>query len=85
MKDMSELEEFISIESCQQSNELFMKSVQSSLDIYRIKRGYFNLGYFNEIVFRNSVWIRTIFVLLNIEMTVPSSLPIIDICCVVTE
>lgn len=62
-----------------------MESVQSSLDIHKIKRGYFNLGYFNEIVFQNSVWIRTMFVLLNIETTVPSTLPIIDICYKVTE
>lgn len=59
-----------------------MKSVQSSLYIYKIKRGSFNLGYFNEIVFQNSVWIR---IVCFAETTVPNTLPIIDICYIVTE
>lgn len=50
-------------------------SVESSLDLYKIRGGYFNLGYFDGIVIRSSMWIRAMFVLLIIENTVPSTLP----------
>lgn len=50
-------------------------SVKSSLDLCKLRGGYFNLGYFNGIVFRSSMWIRAMFVLLIIETTVPGTLP----------